>query len=280
MSWEPWGADISSTPIPLIAWISAIIHGKPFCTMPHRLREETRMFLGWTRSRWAKVLLGLVVGAAVGMAIYQGSRLTGRNLFILCGATAGGVAAIVVHGYSRNVRLTDVTVSVPQFSNLHFAVTRDSQQVAWKLFVEAVTRISTQPLSASEGLLREALTSLYGLFATTRDVLKESQPSRQTGGEPSVEHLAIAMLNVELRPFLSRWHPMLREWESGHPEQSEAGWPLDAECRSELMAVQKRLLPYVLGFARLAGVCNASQIVDGTLGPQFASTPAQPGTSS
>ncbi|NJP34267.1 hypothetical protein [Micromonospora thermarum] len=228
------------------------------------------MLLRWTRSRWAKVLLGLVVGAAVGMAIYQGSRLTGRNLFILCGATAGGVAAIVVHGYSRNVRLTDVTISVPQFSDLHFAVTRDSQQVAWKLFIEAVTRISTQPLDMGTGLLREALTSLYGLFAITRDVLKESEPSRQTGSDPTVEHLAIAMLNVELRPFLSRWHPILRDWESTHPDQGEREWPLDAECRSELAAMQRRLLPYVLGFGKLAGVRNATQIVDGTLGPQFA----------
>ncbi|TCB97305.1 hypothetical protein E0H26_13710 [Micromonospora zingiberis] len=232
------------------------------------------MVLGWARSRWAKILLGFVVGAAVGVAIYHASRLTGRNLFVLCGATAGGVAAVVVHGYSRNVRLTDVTISVPQFSDLHFAVTRDSQQVAWKLFVEAVTRISTQPLNAGDGLLREALTSLYGLFATTREVLKESQPSRQTDGGPTVEHLAIAMLNVELRPFLSRWHPILGRWESAHPEQSEAGWPLNAECRSELAAMQKRLLPYIHGFGKLAGVRKAPQIVDGTLGPQFASMPA------
>lgn len=226
----------------------------------------------WLRGRWARVVLGLVVGGAVGMVIYQGSRLTGRNLFVLCGATAGAVAAIVVHGYSRTVRLTDITISVPQLSELRFAVTKDSQQVAWKLFVEAVTRVSVQPLDTGTGLIREALTSLYGLFAITRDVLKQTHPSPRTGTDPTVEHLAIAMLNTELRPFLSRWHPALLAWEKAHPEQGEAGWPQDAECRSELAAMQRRLVTYMLSFGKLAGVPNAQQIVDGTLGPRFVHT--------
>jgi hypothetical protein len=38
-------------------------------------------------------------------------------------------------------------------------------------------RISTRPLAEEEGFIREALTSLYGLFATTRDTLKASRPS-------------------------------------------------------------------------------------------------------
>lgn len=223
----------------------------------------------WLRTRWIRLALGLVVGAAVGLAIYQGSRLSGRNLFILCGATAGAVATIVVHGYSRTVRLTDITVSVPQFSELHFAVTKDSQQVAWKLFVEAVTRISIQPLDGGTGVVREALNSLYSLFAITRDTLKQSQPSRQTGKDPTVEHLAIAMLNAELRPFLSRWHPALLAWETTHPGQGERGWPQDAECRVELASMQQRLLGYGLSFGKLAGVPNAQQIVAGTVGPDF-----------
>jgi hypothetical protein len=218
------------------------------------------------------MLLGLVVGAAVGLAIYQGSRLTGRNLFVLCGGTAGAVAAVVVHGYSRTARLTDISISVPQFSQLHFAITKDSQQVAWKLFVEAVTRVSTQPLDTGSGSVREALASLHGLFAITREILKDAHPSRQTGKDPTVEHLAIALLNTELRPFLSRWHPALRDWERSHPDQAASSWPEEGRCRAELAAMQTRLREYVLSFGRLAGVPNAGQIIEGTLGPQFRTT--------
>jgi high-affinity Fe2+/Pb2+ permease len=46
---------------------------------------------------WAAVIIGLLVGAVVGFAVYQGSRLEGQSLFVLCGTTAGGVAAVVIY---------------------------------------------------------------------------------------------------------------------------------------------------------------------------------------
>lgn len=215
---------------------------------------------------WVRVLSGLFVGAFVGSGVYWADRLKEPGLLILVGAVGGGLVAVVTQFYSNTVRLTDIKVTVPQFSEMHFAVTKDSQQVAWKLFVESVTRISTQPLSADEGLLREALTSLYGLFGITREVLKLSQPSTKTGRDPTVEHLAIAMLNNELRPFLSRWHPALLEWERRHVGQEESAWLQGGECRAELIALQRRLEPYVLGFGRLARLPNAKEILEGTLG--------------
>jgi uncharacterized membrane protein YeaQ/YmgE (transglycosylase-associated protein family) len=224
---------------------------------------------GWYMNRWTRLFGGVVIGAIVGLAIFGADRLTGPLLFIVAGAVGGVVAAFILQFYSRSVRLTDITVSVPQFSQLRFAVTRDSQLVAWKLFVESVTRISTQTLSSNEGILREALTSLYGLFAITREALKEAQPSTKTGRDPSVEHLAIAMLNNELRPFLSHWHPVLAQWEKENTELPESAWPLSAECRAQLAAVQQRLRAYVLGFGRLAGLPNSDEILRGILGEQF-----------
>ena len=227
------------------------------------------MVLRWQWNRWNRLVLGILVGAIVGLAVYGGSQLTGPALFITAGAVGGIVAAIIIQFYSPAVRLTDIKVTVPQFSELHFAVTRESQQVAWKLFVESVTRISTQALSSDEGLIREALTSLYGLFAITRSALKEAQPSTRTGRDPTVEHLAIAMLNNELRPFLSRWHPMLQQWEKGNPTAPESEWPRASDCRSELTLMQGRLQEYVLGFGRLAGLPNAQEILEGVLGGSF-----------
>lgn len=223
----------------------------------------------WLTSRWTRVALGLLAGGIVGLAVYGAGRLTGPGLFILAGAAGGAAAAVVLQFYSRSVRLTDITITIPQFSELHFAVTRDSQEVAWKFFVESVTRISTQPLDESSGLLREALTSLYGLFGTIREVLKQAQPSTKTGRDPTVEHLAIAMLNNELRPFLSRWHPALLQWEKNHPDQPEAAWPEAERCRAELASMQQRLEEYVLGFGRLAGLPNAREILEGILGVRF-----------
>jgi hypothetical protein len=76
-----------------------------------------------------------------------------------------------------------------------------------------------------------------------------------------VEQLAITMLNLELRPFLSRWHPALREWEATNPDSGEAAWPEGAACRRELAQVQARIREYALGFAKLAGVDDATPLM-------------------
>ncbi|MDG4810372.1 hypothetical protein O7634_26765 [Micromonospora sp. WMMD1120] len=231
------------------------------------------MLMRWRGSRWLHITLGLVAGAAAGLAVYLASRLTGPALFALCGTTAGGVAALVVSAYSRFFQLAEVTVAVPQFSELRFVVTRDNKQTAWRLFVEAVTRVSGQPLGTGTGLVREALTSLYQLFGITREVLSQAAPTIRTTGRPTVEHLGIAMLNNELRPFLSRWHPRLRAWEQAHPDEPESSWPDDAQCRAELEAMQLRLLRYVEGLGELAQVPNVEDVMRGIL----ADAPAVPG---
>ena len=54
---------------------------------------------------------------------------------------------------------------------------QQEKNAAWELYVELVTRISVVELKKSEGILREALNSLYSLFPTTRQVLRKYGPS-------------------------------------------------------------------------------------------------------
>ncbi len=44
------------------------------------------------------------------------------------------------------------------------------------MYVELVTRITVVELKPDEGLLREALNSLYSLFDTTRQILENTDP--------------------------------------------------------------------------------------------------------
>jgi hypothetical protein len=202
-----------------------------------------------------------VIGAIAGLVVFTIAQVTGRNLYIIIGAVAGAAAVFVLQQYWQAAQLTEVKITVPQVSELTFVVNNDARQVAWKLYIETVTRVSTQPLTDEEGFIREALTSLYGLFATTRDTLKASRPSVPVSGGQTVEHLAVTMLNHELRPFLSKWHPRLREFETAHPNSPESAWPDNIACRSELRDVQAHLVGFALGFARLAGVRDAEAAI-------------------
>ena len=81
------------------------------------------------------------------------------------------------------------------------------QKAAWEMYVELITRISVSELKPDEGLLREALSSLYTLFDTTRKILREYDPSiaRPKGKDKlSFGYLAVAILNVVLRPVLAK----------------------------------------------------------------------------
>ena len=211
----------------------------------------------------AQIVAAAAIGAFSGLAVFTISRITGRNLYIIIGAAAGAAAVLVLRQFWRTTYITQVTITVPVVGEATFDINNDARQVAWKLYIETVTRVSTQPLADEEGFIREALTSLYGLFATTRDTLKASRPSVRVSGRQTVEYYAVTMLNNELRPFLSKWHPRLREFEKTHPDGPESAWPDNSACRRELRLVQANLVDYALNFAKLAGVRGA----EATIGP-------------
>ncbi|GGY97688.1 hypothetical protein [Streptomyces poonensis] len=229
----------------------------------HWTLRQAGLLNRWGRGRLARVLAAALVGALTGLALFSVTQVTGRSLFVITGGVAGMAVAFAIEAYGRAARLTEVRVTVPQISEFTFVVNNDARQVAWQLFVETVTRVSTQPLAGDEGHLREALNSLYGLFATTRETLRASRPSIAVSGGQTVEYLAVTMLNRELRPFLSAWHPRLSAYERDHPAAPESNWPGNAACREALRVVQNDLHSYALGFARLAGVRGAEALLGG-----------------
>ena len=75
------------------------------------------------------------------------ARVTGRNLYIIIGGVAGAAAVLVLQQYWRTALLTEVKITVPQVSELTFVVNNEARQVAWKLYIETVTRVSTRKYS-------------------------------------------------------------------------------------------------------------------------------------
>ena len=139
------------------------------------------------------------------------------------------------------------------------------KKAAWEMYVELATRITTAELQQGEGLLREALNSLYSLFATTREILKKYGASIATTSNPkdttTFGHLAIAILNQVLRPTLAKWHPILLDWE--HKKKSdmsttehENNWQHNAELRQELNGLRLKLIEYANLLGKASGVAN------------------------
>ena len=90
--------------------------------------------------RIAQLAVAAVIGAIVGLVVFTIAQVTGRNLYIIIGGVAGAAAVLVLQQYWRTAQLTEVKITVPQVSELTFVVNNDARQVAWKLYIETVTR--------------------------------------------------------------------------------------------------------------------------------------------
>lgn len=164
----------------------------------------------------------------------------------------------VVFGKSR-ARLAKISVALPfDLGKAEWRPDDTERRAAWALYVELVTRISVQELPDDKGLVREALNSLYSLFGTTRHILRDAGPD--VGAcIPSVGGLAIGVLNNGLRPFLSKWHPMLLDWEGRKPVERSAKehehlWEHNTTFRSELRDLREELERYAVILGKAAGI--------------------------
>lgn len=122
------------------------------------------------------------------------------------------------------------------------------RDAAWELYVEMLTRIAIQPLSDEHGDEKSALTSIYSLFPTTREILKHH-------GRDCVQFskIAVVVLNQIVRPFTAKWHPI-----SLTPEFSSI--KNRSDFREELKTLQKSLISYTQLLAFIAKVEDLTAI--------------------
>lgn len=136
------------------------------------------------------------------------------------------------------------------------------QKAAWEIYVELVTRVTVQELKEDEGLLREALSSFYTLFQTTRDILRKYGPSIATPGQAddtTLGHVAVGVLNKVLRPVLAKYHPLLKEYEESKAVnissvEHEANWEKARELRKVIADTREKLQLYADVLAEAAKV--------------------------
>ena len=88
------------------------------------------------------------------------------------------------------------------FLDAEFQANDQEKDAAWAMYVELLTRITTQALPAEQGDEAAALASVHQLFAITRDILRSSGARHAD----KFAKIAIVVLNQKVRPFTSHWH--------------------------------------------------------------------------
>ncbi len=159
----------------------------------------------------------------------------------------------------QKVKATKLVVGLPfNLGSLELEADEVQQRAAWALYVELSTRVATVPLNERVGILREALTSLYNIFDITRQILREAGPGVGDGSS-SLGVIAINVLNKGLRPFLVKWHPMLKAYEEKKPVDIntidyEEKWEYADAFRKEFEQMRQQMLIYVEALAKIAGI--------------------------
>lgn len=124
---------------------------------------------------------------------------------------------------------------------------------AWDLYVELLTRITTQPLPTEDGVEQTALDSVHALFGLTRETLKNH-------GRKCIQfaRIAIIILNQVVRPFTAKWHRKSQQGAFASPDECQ-------QFRQELQALQTQLRNYTRLLAKLADVEDLTEIAVGDL---------------
>ncbi len=148
----------------------------------------------------------------------------------------------------RRWELNSIRLNI-NFAELEFSPTNDDQIAAWDMYVELITRITTQPLATDVGDEETALASVYSLFGITRSILKEKGRNA-----PAFTKIAVIVLNQIIRPFTAKWHR----------KQIENAFVSSSECmifRRELSLLQVELTKYAKMLAELARVEDLTALV-------------------
>jgi hypothetical protein len=141
----------------------------------------------------------------------------------------------------ENWDMTSLKINL-KFLEMEWEPKEPDKDAAWELYIELLTRITTQYLQPEEGDEKTALESVHKIFDLTRTTIKKHK-------RDCIEFtkIAILVLNQIIRPFTAKWH---REMLAGVFEKEEKR----REFRDELRPLQVKLRNYTKMLADMAGV--------------------------
>jgi len=135
-----------------------------------------------------------------------------------------------------------------EFLEVELSFSQADKKAAWEMYIELLTRISTQHLAPDQGDEKTALDSIYSLFGITRNILRNYGPE-------AIEFtkVAIVVLNQVIRPFTAEWH-----------KRSLAGaFEKERDCqefRERLAELQVKLRNYTKMLSDIAGVEDLTEL--------------------
>lgn len=142
----------------------------------------------------------------------------------------------------------------------------DDLQIGFKFWTELSTRKIGLPLDEEHDVIAEVYDSWYEFFKIARELIKTIPVSKIRHNETTKELVIISMhiLNMELRPHLTKWQARYRRWwdasltdPSNHnkpPQELQQTYPYYTELVDELKTVNAKLVIYTNYLQKMVGM--------------------------
>jgi hypothetical protein len=179
--------------------------------------------------------------------------------FIICALGIALVIYLLYKLFSSGWRLKDFEIDEAEFGigdhKIKLKPNVIDKQIAYRIWVELSTRKIGLPIDLEDDVISDIYDSWHSFFSVTRELIKDVPVSRfQRKDTGKIIRLSIDVLNVGLRPHLTKWQARYRKWYEAElaksesldlePQQIQRSYPHIKKLEADLLLVNKRLIGY------------------------------------
>lgn len=163
----------------------------------------------------------------------------------------------------KSVTVDEVNLGIGK-SSVKLSYNKKDQEIAYKIWVELSTRKIGLRFDKENDVIKEVYDSWYKFFGITRELLKDI-PANRIPYSGNLIELTEKVLNIGLRPHLTRWQAKYRKWyeeelknNNGTPQEIQKKYPEYSALLEDLLETNKRMIEYKKLMKRIAfgGECN------------------------
>lgn len=149
----------------------------------------------------------------------------------------------------KSINIDEVNLGIGN-SSVKLTYSKKDQEIAYKLWVEMSTRKIGMCFDTENDVIKEVYDSWYEFFKTARELLKEIPINRILYSRDLIK-LTENILNLGLRPHLTKWQAKYRKWydeavknNERSPQDIQREYPEYTALVEDLVLTNKIMIEY------------------------------------
>ncbi len=150
----------------------------------------------------------------------------------------------------KSVIVEEVSLGIGK-SSVKLSYNKKDQEIAYKIWVELSTRKIGLRFDQENDVIKEVYDSWYKFFGITRELLEDIPATRIAYADDLIK-LTERVLNIGLRPHLTKWQAKYRRWYEKELKRDSEGTPQDIQKRypeydilvKELIETNEKMIEY------------------------------------